>query len=134
MRTIKFRGKNYRSNKWKYGSLLQNHNLQLCTIKQMEDLGLQKPLDELMVDPATVGQFTSFHDCKDREVYEGDIIQSGLNRHFIGFDKRKGAFVAYYYHQSGQKLNMDISQQWFNKVEIIGNIYDNPDLLKGGEK
>ena len=91
------------------------------------------------VDPATVGQFTGMLDKNGREIYEGDIIK--IVEKFDDENVYTGNGVVcfeegIYELQNGKHFaylgwlmhNDDI------KLEVIGNIHDNPELLKGGEQ
>lgn len=73
---------------------------------------------------ATFLQFTGLKDKNGREIYEGDII-SGK------FDMGPGGFIT---HESPVEYNLENGYQWnywdLNTVEIIGNIFENPNLCK----
>ena len=93
------------------------------------------------VIPKTVGQFTGLCDCNGKEVYEGDIIKSMYNDiyHVIGYNESRGAFTAtlineYMDNTDGLKTECNVEQKWLcdTKKVVVGNIYDNPELLKGG--
>lgn len=68
----------------------------------------------------TIMQSTGLNDKNGKEIYEGDIIQNGTNkfsRRIVKFDLQSQTGIGYNIGKS--KLN-----------EIIGNIYENPELLK----
>jgi uncharacterized phage protein (TIGR01671 family) len=68
-------------------------------------------------------QFTGLKDKNGKEIYEGDVLDYGLDRSFyIAFVD--GAFVATF--NNGVVITM-IS---INQYQVIGNIYENPELLK----
>ncbi len=79
--------------------------------------------DELKID---VMQYVGLKDMADKDVYEGDILDDNWQIHFY-----RGMFVAV---QCGKIPNMDNSHQIFwvlsNDHRVIGNIYENPDLLQ----
>ena len=143
MRTIKFRGKCAKDSRfageWVYGGLLQ------C--EKSKDVLIVYPITDTCsctyhVDPATVGQFTGLFDKNGKEIYEGDIVQWGDSEHKIKqvVEFRNGAF-GYVYDTIGSfvpyaaNTNFDFAALGTDKrFEVIGNIHDSPELLKGCEK
>lgn len=82
-----------------------------------------------------IQQFTGLLDKNGREIYEGDIIKSpikmfGIEENLpliVKFDK--GAFEAFFPEpEDGLAFPMVLNSALFN-CEIIGNIYENPELL-----
>ena len=127
MRTIKFRGKNRDRKEWLYGDIIQyNH----CSFG----------IDGEYVDPDSVGQFTGLLDKNGKEIYEGDIITiKGLYSRVVLWDKMMWALMpTEYYHDEYfwvmnlQHPGLDWWEEHADEFEIIGNIYENPDMLKGG--
>ena len=120
MREIKFRGKRVDNGEWVFGSLVQGDNMATIVI----DYG-SGHIQTYWVDPQTVGQFTGLHNKNGKEIYEGDIVQRGI----ITFSR--GKFVGQYYGSNGnlyEEWEDDLYQE--NNIEVIGNIYENPELLK----
>jgi uncharacterized phage protein (TIGR01671 family) len=92
------------------------------------------------VIPETVGQYTGMTDKNGKKIFEGDIIKTITNSfdrdEFVseikfgarsgvqGFHLANGRMMFYF----GQK---DLTVM--DDTEVIGNIHDNPELLKGGE-
>jgi uncharacterized phage protein (TIGR01671 family) len=74
----------------------------------------------------TLMQFTGLYDKNGKEIYEGDImvLPGGTNKSVIEY--KDGA-----YHFSFEEFDINpIRQDRTKRWEIIGNIYQHPDLLK----
>ena len=123
-RPIKFRAKGKSDGQWHYGSLLQmGDGYSIAANKN----GTFEMCD---VAPETIGQFTSLYDKNRKEIYEGDILDfNGLN---IEVRFVRGVFALLCNGDLDQELCGDCRTDLFAK--IVGNIHDNPELLKGGEK
>lgn len=132
-RTIKFRGKRCKDGEWVYGSYVES-NTSWNKGKPHKSWILPSPMTNggwfsirgaYPVIDETVGQFTGHKDCNGKEVYEGDILETnkGLVA-LVTFDK------ADVFMLGDEDPDFMFS---FSKMEIIGNIYDNPELLKGGD-
>lgn len=124
MRTIKFRGFNIRDNKWYYGNFSQLSNG--CYLNGID------------VNPSTVGQFTGLHDNRKKEIYEGDILHFAKygNDYLaaVKWNREIGAWCLQLNHEP--RLGCKPLGDWllYDSLEIVGNIHDNPEMLKGGEK
>ena len=132
MRTIKFRGKRVDNGEWVYGYLLRMRGVSYIYPYHAHN---GETIYEVI--PDTVGQFTGLHDKNGKEIYEGDVIRSdGYSgaRHYVGYRKEEAMFVAFIIGTTPQDY-CGVYQHWiddFNK-EVIGNIYDNPELLKSND-
>ena len=104
---------------WVYGYVYKDALIG-CNIFQTKPC-----LAAIMVDPSTVGQYTGLKDKNGREIFEGDIIKAKTFNYplCIEWDRGECAFVMRSTH-SGATCGF----MW--EIEIIGNIYDNPELLK----
>ena len=123
-RVIRFRGKRSINDEWVYGSLLVWPNGRTY-ILESENNG--NTAWECEIDPDTVGQFTGLHDANGKEIYEGDILRISVSQNGIA-EVKWNTKCAMFVEQ------MKNSSQWYNlegRKEIIGNIHDNPELLKG---
>jgi uncharacterized phage protein (TIGR01671 family) len=129
MREIRFRGKRIDNGEWVYGNSLNlgNRHFIIPTItngswsKDRLSLKFISPCYE--VDP-TVGQYTGLHDRNGREIWEGDIVHCRAGEIYNGISEYDAVFLVEY----GWTQSMWEMQQC-ETIEVIGNIYDNPDLL-----
>ena len=68
-------------------------------------------------------QFTGLKDKNDKEIYEGDII-----RGYIANDLDNKVTTRVYWDASANRSGWSIALT--HELEIVGNIYENPELLK----
>lgn len=95
------------------------------------------------VDPETVCQYTGLTDKNGRKIFEGDIVSIFLRN--LSGEKAKHTGVIGYNFSSFIVRLIEINDSRFlcsfkgndpfghpmSEIEIIGNIFDNPELLKG---
>ena len=128
MRTIKFRAKNI-NGVWYYGCLVYSNELDAAIYFQTGN-GSVKVMDWVYVNKETVGQFTGLYDCEGEEIFEGDILDFNGLKVEVRFVR--GVFAFLVNGNLDDKLCGDCRTDLFAKV--IGNVYENPDILKGGEQ
>lgn len=143
MREILFRGKLRGDGRWAEGNLVVRKDGVCIITPDDTPLGCYG-----QVDPATVGQFTGLTDKTGRKIFEGDVIRAHYANvpperceHIEKVVFRKGRFCGMYENgtmktwaglpDGTQHLPGDRSV-WMDWCEVIGNIHDNPELLKGG--
>lgn len=117
MREILFRGKTEQG-EWLYGYLVKgNYDTGFGIIEDHVDKGLQYVKEE------TVGQYTGLTDKNGKKIFEGDIMQlcSACYPCLVYWDGKGWAWK-----QNGKRREIDLTHE---KMDTIGNIYDNPELL-----
>ncbi len=132
-RKIKFRGISI--DEWVYGMLCKvnegdtEHGEPVKYKIQTEEKEYGEYVQCFITDEKTIGQYTGLHDKNGKEIYEGDILKS-IQWNDIYLVKYIG--TAFYLCRNGNKGFNKITT-WNNaeKSEVVGNIYDNPEL--GGE-
>lgn len=147
MREILFRGKCKTDNEWLYGFPYVTRKNAVKINWYCSEFGSMRT-DE--VDPETVGQYTGLTDKNGARIFEGDIVRATIERAercqspriengVIGYDCIGMIGLILYKDKNGENVWSD----FFNELslsgliedyyfEIIGNIHDNPDILKGG--
>lgn len=140
-REIKFRGKRVDNGEWVYGYLIE------CGVSgkayifpngwdvdESERIGEEGCLRLITFEviPETVGQYTGLKDKNGKEIYEGDIIEYVYREHVeiyrapIKYESDR--FIADWINNSVLKKDVHF---WTTerKIQVIGNIHDNPELL-----
>lgn len=137
-REIKFRGKRVKMDdpleRWIEGSCVEYTNIRdEKVVRIMSKSGYQNE-----VYPETVGQFTGLYDKNGKEIYEGDILRSVKFHDIVGYvmyDKKEGAFMFIKIDElmkTELETRCHITERRLNEFpkEVIGNIYDNKELLE----
>lgn len=127
MRAIKFRAKRLNDGEWVDGFILFNHDKSEAVIAKSFDT---ESVCENVI-PDTVSQFTGYLDLNDKRIYEGDIVkftahdalgnELGGQQGVVKF--KFGRYLIGGYDMYDILLNDE-------EAEVIGNIHDNPELLK----
>lgn len=119
MREILFRGKGnkkYNDGDWYYGVPIQcdDGDWQICT-----------NCSKRTVVAETIGEYTGLTDKNGTRIFEGDIVllRDDEEPYQVAFDE-----CCFQVFDSGVCYNMDCFRS--EDIEIIGTIYDNPELLR----
>ena len=127
MRIIKFRGKKPSNGDWVYGSLVSSKDIDPAIYFQTGN-GAVKTMDWVYVKGDTIGQFTSLYDKNGNEIYEGDILKVQGTDEKIEVRFVRGIFAFLWNGNLDDEAPINApTQEW---AEVIGNIHDNPKLLK----
>ena len=160
MREILFRGKSKHSGEWLYGGYFKHlsRTLYPCgdrirpkDIKHLiiqsgfSDFGMPRGVRYYEVDPNTVGQWTGLNDSNGAKIFEGDIIGIRWDVSDPCAEKiyRKVSWVGDTWYSTFD-INDPARIEDDNALallvmsdkaayRVVGNIHDNPELLKGDE-
>ena len=137
MREILFRGKRIDNGEWVEGYYAAEpymKNTYNCgyILENEKDLFAKKAW---LVDSRTVGQYTGLTDKNGTKIFEGDCFKTyctGLPvyKHIVGYYPEHFAFMARCIEMNTVHYLSDYRP---SAIEIIGNIYDNPELLEATE-
>ncbi len=128
MREVEFKAKRKDNGEWVYGSLehitetYKGEDIQECDIYQIvtyDGIGFD-------VIPETIGQYAGLKDKNGKKIFEGDIVKA------FYFEKEVIGKIEFVYGTFAL-TNSAISDNQlfiFEKLEVIGNVHDNPDLLE----
>lgn len=143
MREILFRGKSMITNEWVYGGIVHKTDFYGDIVDRYYivdgtdtrdyDIGYAK-----RVIPETVGQYTGVTDKNGTKIFEGDIIQDDEKyrqedeKYIVAYDESYAMF-------SLMDIDVSVFCAHFHScdeatVKIIGNIYDNPELIPKEKK
>ena len=140
-REIEYRG--FDSREWRYGDLEYNRKNDVAQIHTYKDDGSYNK--QYLVDPYTVGEFTGMRDKHGRKIFEGDIVRKrdltfGLK--FDGVVVYNSEIGCFRIHSENNGVTMRMgfeASDVYNdgkctvpvkyEYEVIGNVYDNPELL-----
>ena len=132
MREIIFRGKTIQWNEWVYGDLINYRDNDKRILEQ--NLGAWNILEcGHEVIPESVGQWTGLKDQNEIKIFEGDICSTADNEDnsFSGgeivFDEDLLAYLIYETNSGWRYLDV------IKHLEVVGNIFDNKDLLEEGK-
>ena len=131
MREILFRGKT-KSGNWVYGGYVG-----ICNGGKIADLTvihIIEKCDNELVKTVTVGQFTGLTDKNGKKIFEDDIIQGTITSAWSKSVIRcEVAYIKDGFYSIEHKRNKELVTHklgFARDIEVIGNIHDNPELLK----
>ena len=131
IREVIFRGKRTDNGKWIYGDLRHISDWKGGYNPHIVDNtnGRNNSVTGLEIIPETVGQYTGLTDKNGMKIFEGDILTI----------ENEGVYAAIKYNESNAAFYVEdedhedyLGEAWETDVVIIGNIHDNPEILKGG--
>jgi hypothetical protein len=134
MREIKFRAwyikrkKYYEVHHLHIGSI-GIHEKDWATCKAYDCIEQKDIYIQVQPNECIIEQFTGLHDKNGKEIYEGDLIKYGSDAP-LEVIYRESCFC---YNQKSRYISRLQIFDNINKIEVIGNIHENPELLEGRE-
>ena len=129
MREILFRAKRTDNGEWIFGDLWHNNS---------ETMIIDQPATiEYDVIPETVGQYTGITDKNGKKIFEGDILSFSDRLVYVNWHDYCGCWDCSYIRAVNGKATLHEDRgpnKWRYNAEVVGNIHDNSELLKGGEE
>ena len=126
-REIKFRAKRVGDGVWVYGDL--THTSKICNEEEKKNTGkVSMPcirISNYDVNEGTICQMLQYRDKNGKQIYEDDIVR--MTTKGDCFDSAKEYNTIADYDGSFYRIAFNI---WGDSpvIEVIGNIYDNPEL------
>ena len=131
-----FRGKRTDNCEWAYGAPTKDNHGEMVMVKSTFECDEYncRGANCLYVDENTVGQYTGLTDKNGKRIFEGDILRLAyhpeedviIEWHDGRFKFRKRNKPKDYGYES-----LCCVQNTVDYLKVIGNIHDNPELLKG---
>ncbi len=159
-REIKFRGKSLKTGEWVYGLLhkcigkaklkgwemvkgkcnpvineasIDRWWILIPRMPEDYDWDLRDTFSPILVNPNTVGQFTGLYDKNGKEIYEGDIVDAWSAGSHLTNGIIKWGLCRFFIGNEPPSIIWSLTSNSENKdelLEVVGNIHDNPELLK----
>ena len=150
MKEFLFRGKRVNNGEWVYGDLVRIPNgdsFEYYIISDFDDMDGIYDVGKyaIKVIPETVSEFCGLTDKNGKKIFEGDIIRIYSSNWWCGYTNNqleKEKCRVYYceavacFKFNDGKFENSFSNYLFKdsekrySLEVIGNIYDNPELIK----
>ncbi len=139
-REILFKGKRIDNGEWVEGTPINTHmGVFMCFDKNphyCSQYGYME-IDEIVkIIPETLCQYTGLTDKNGRKIWENDICdRKEKYPEIVAYNK--GDWQLDYSYAFGKEMHSNACNLGFyayerNCVEVIGNVFDNPELLEGG--
>lgn len=128
-REIKFRGQKVDTKEWIYGFYAEEPFIDKYGTLHIRDV--RPTIDGIYVIPETVGQYTGLKDKNGKEIYEGDIVEKTYYSYHQPecseiFKIIYNGFGFSFEHIKGRFYHTPFTEE----IEVIGNIYENKELLE----
>lgn len=128
MREILFRAKRLDNGEWVEGYYAKRHGVPY--IYENRDC----PQSIYEIDADTICQYTGLTDKNGQKIWENDILDCKDRVTVVKWHTPCGTWDSVFVRYKGELCSNGIQVvEWKYRAEVIGNIFDNQELLKGGE-
>lgn len=139
----------YKNGDWVYGLFMKKYDDRFKNLPA--EMSNEYGVTGIEVDYKTISQYTGLTDKNGKKIFEGDILKYTRTKwneplhsdngkdivsfHEIYFDENESSFKQKHYTDKGKLLGSGYMSSFVdaradeNIIEVIGNIYDNPELL-----
>lgn len=100
--------------------------------ESMTDWGLPNKFWQYEIDPETLCQYTGLKDKNGNRIWENDVVKDD-NKLLLGaviWFQNGYDYVGWFLDEVSLIEPMMMSEQMWNDCEVLGNIFDNPELLR----
>ena len=142
MHEILFRGKRIANGKWVSGYYVVRKRPYfkdkgadfehiICDNLVIDDFNDKQFVDTIpitySVDPETVGQYTGLTDTNGNKIFEGDIVWDSYDEDYgkVEWDNDVAKFIITF-----STFTVDFDSVCGEELEIVGNVYDNPEMME----
>lgn len=125
MRELLFRARRIDNGKWVEGHYFKNENgTFIFTFPYHANYAGISIMEK--VEPETVCQCTGLKDKNGKKIWENDIVEiAGEDGWFLlNWDEDTARFT-----MDGYRLTVDFNNYWSNEIEVVSNIFANPELV-----
>jgi uncharacterized phage protein (TIGR01671 family) len=135
MREILFRGKRKDNGGWVGGYYCGKVNKTFFSPAEDSAQIIDEDLFWYEVIPETVGQYTGLTDKNGKKIFEGDICRNTKTKEVVSVGWH-GTMAGYVWSKPRKDARLyDFGELFraYDRYEVIGNIHDNPEMLKNEE-
>lgn len=119
---------NYKNGDWVYGlvSRLYDERFENLPAEMTNTNGISN----IDVDYKTVGQYTDLNDRDGKKIFEGDIVKDNDGYRYVVLYYGEAGYPAFdLANWDGECNGLAYYTQGGSSLKVIGNIYDNPEML-----